>query len=115
MPSVRYQGRTTATQPRVFVGRGVYVSLNGAALEAIGYPKYMTVDYFKKYGARLVFSPTAKLGRGHLKIAYTASGTTGRVYFQGVQDAFGLKLELGSNLVIKKDQTLTWKLTDLTD
>jgi hypothetical protein len=109
--SVQYKGRLTTTKPRVMVGRAAYISLNDAALELIGYPKYLRIEFIEKYGARLIFIPIGNSGRGHLKVAYSAGGTTGRVYFQGVRDAFDLNLELGSSSLVEADGNLVWKLS----
>ncbi len=100
----------TATEPRVSVGRSAYVSLNEAALESLGRPSYVSVEFRAKHGARLVFKPSELAVLGHLKIAYTPNGTTGRVYFRGVRDAFGLSLEPGSSVLIENAGMLIWKL-----
>ncbi len=111
MSSVRYKGRVTATKPRVSVGRSHYISLNEAALEVLGRPLYVALEFHDKYGPRLVFAPSFVAALGHLKVAYTPNGTTGRVYFRGVRDAFELNLEPGSSILVENAGYLVWKLS----
>jgi hypothetical protein len=111
MSGVRYKGRATALKPRISVGRSAYVSFNEAALEVLGRPPYVSIEFRDKYGSWLVFAPSFFAAQGHLKVAYTPLRTTGRVYLQGVRETFGLSLETGSSILTVNDGTLVWKLS----
>lgn len=108
---MRYKGRVTAIAPRVTVGRSAYVSLNDAALDALGRPKYVTLEYIDRYGARIVLTPSSRPGLGHLKVAYTPNRTTGRIFFRGATEKLELNLEYGSFPLTIQEYSLIWKLT----